>query len=258
MVRITVLTNVYNEEYLLPFWLEHHRPIFDHGIVFDWGCTDRSMDIVREMCPTWEIRKASESHPGKVLDKFDACDNDILLMIAEMRIDGYKIVLNTTEFLMSPESIRNYLSEEPNAYYPLRSLLALSTQEVQEPKTLKEFFQGVERVEPNLRGFRMIHSHDHGHYSLGRHERTLPVTDWIPPHILWCTEYPWNQKLIKRALQIKDRIPDSDYEKGISYHHRFPLEQRIANREKHIEDSRPVPEFPDLLKAFLQNEKYQS
>jgi hypothetical protein len=251
MVKLTVLTNVYNEEYLLPFWLEHHRKIFDHGIIFDWQCTDRSMDIVREMCPTWEIRKAADSHPDKKLDKFDAFDNDILLMVAEMKIDGYKIVLNTTEFLMSPEPIRTYLSENPNSYYPLHSMTALSSKEIQEPTTLRELFDGIERVEKDIRGFRMIHSWDHGHYSLGRHERTLPETDWIPATVLWLAEYPWNSKVLKRGLQMMEKIPDSDYEKGISFHHRFTAEQRTENRLKHFETSVPIAEVPHLAKALL-------
>jgi hypothetical protein len=251
MVKLTVLTNVFNEEYLLPFWLEHHRKIFDHGIVFDWQCTDRSMDIVREMCPTWEIRKAADSHPDKKLEKFDAFDNDVLFMVSEMKIDGYKMVLNTTEFLMSPEPIRTYLSENPNSYYPLHSILALSTKEVQDPKTLRELFEGVERVDKDIRGFRMIHSCDHGHYSLGRHEITLPVTDWIPATVLWCGVYPWNPRILERSLQIKDKIPDSDYERGISYHHRFTAEQREENRQKCIDISIPVGDIPHLAQALL-------
>ena len=251
MVKLTVLTNVFNEEYLLPFWLEHHRKIFDHGIVFDWQCTDRSMDIVREMCPTWEIRKAADSHPDKKLDKFDAFDNDILLMVAEMKIDGYKMVLNTTEFLMSPEPIQNYLSENPNSYYPLHSYVALSTKEIQEPTTLRELFDGIERVEKDVRMFRMIHSWDHGHYSLGRHERTLPETDWIPGTVLWFAEYPWNSKILERGLQITSKIPESDYERGISFHHRFTAEQRVENRLKHLETSVPIADVPHLAQALL-------
>ena len=235
----------------MPFWLEHHKKMVDHGIVFDWGCTDRSMDIVREMCPTWEIRKAAESHPHKTVEKFDAFDNDTLLMFAEMKVDGYKIILNTTEFLMSPGPIRNYLSEDPNSYYPLRSLLALSTKESQYPTTLEEFFAGVEKVEMNVRGRRMIHSWDHGHYSLGRHDVTLPVTGWIDPFILWCGSYPWNPQMIQRGLQIKDKIPDSDYERGISYHHRFSLEEREKNRMKQIETAIPVSEVPNFARALM-------
>ena len=44
--RATIITNIFNEEYLLPFWLDYHRRIFDHGIVIDYDSTDRSIEIV--------------------------------------------------------------------------------------------------------------------------------------------------------------------------------------------------------------------
>ena len=51
----TVLTHFYNEEYLLPWWLSHHKKIFDHGILIDYHSTDRSREIIKAICPTWEI-----------------------------------------------------------------------------------------------------------------------------------------------------------------------------------------------------------
>ena len=251
MVQITVLTNVYNEEYLLPFWLEHHRTIFDHGIVFDWGCTYRSMDIVREMCPTWEIRKAIDSHPSKRLDKFDACENDVIFMFAEMKLNSYKIVLNTTEFLVSEQPLRNYIADEPNRCYPLQSFVGLSTKELQDPKTLGEFLAGIERVEPHLRKWRTLHSHYHGKYSLGRHEITLYPYETIPAYIMWCAEYPWNAAVLQRGLQITEKIPESDYEKEISYHHRYTADKRNEVRLRHLADSVPIAEVPHLAQALL-------
>jgi len=251
MIQITVLTNIYNEEYLLPFWLEHHRKIFDHGIVFDWGCTDRSMDIVREMCPTWEIRKAIDSHPSVKLEKFDAYENDVLFMHAEMKLSGYKLVLNTTEFLISSKPIREYLADDTNRSYPLQSLTALSRKDVQEPNTLREFFDGVECVEPTIRKWRTLHSYHHGQYSLGRHEITLHPFEIVPAYILWCAEYPWNSKILERGLQITTKIPDSDYDQGISYHHRFTVEQRTENRLNHFETSVSLTEVPLLVEALL-------
>ena len=244
MVKLTVLTNVYNEEYLLPFWLEHHRKIFDHGIVFDWACTDRSMDIVREMCPTWEIRKAP-------YEKFDAYENDVLFMHAEMKLNGYKIVLNTTEFLVSSKPIREYIADEPNRCYPLQSCVALSANEVQSPKTLREFFDGVERVETKSRKWRTLHSHYHGQYSLGRHEITLFPFEIPTAYILWCAEYPWNSAILQLGLQITEKIPESDYEKQISYHHRYTADQRNEVRSRHIVESIPITEVPDLAQALL-------
>jgi len=52
----TVICHFYNEEFLLPWWLNHHRSIFDHGIMINYHSTDRSVEIIRELCPTWEIR----------------------------------------------------------------------------------------------------------------------------------------------------------------------------------------------------------
>ena len=35
MVRRVVISHFFNEAYLLPWWLKHHREIFDHGVLID-------------------------------------------------------------------------------------------------------------------------------------------------------------------------------------------------------------------------------
>jgi hypothetical protein len=112
-------------------------------------------------------------------------------------------------------------------------------------------FHGIECVETKIRKWRTLHSHYHGCYSLGRHEITLEPFEIPPAYILWLTEYPWNSKILQRALQITTQIPDSDYERGISYHHRFTAEQRNENRLKHFETSVPIAEVPLLTEALL-------
>ena len=52
---LTVLTHVRNEELLMPHWLRHHLSLFDHGVIVDRGSTDRTLAIVRELAPDWEI-----------------------------------------------------------------------------------------------------------------------------------------------------------------------------------------------------------
>ena len=131
--KLTVLTNVYNEEYLLPFWLEHHKNIFDHGIVVDYNSTDNSMDIIRKYCPTWEIIKTKN-------EAFGAIEIDKEFMELEKNISGYKIVLNTTEFLLSKIDIRTILPDIPNQYIEIKSLNFLSTKEDYYPNTLSELF----------------------------------------------------------------------------------------------------------------------
>ena len=247
-LKLTVFTNVYNEEYMLPFWLEHHKGIFDHGVVFDWDSTDSSMDIVRKVCPTWEIIKAPQKY-------FDAYENDVILMNEEMKHTGYKMVLNTTEFLISPNPIRQYLSPNLNSYYMRTVPSVLSTISYQDPRNLLELFSGIERVciggiPITDRAKRCIHSYNHGHYSLGRHRETLPITEDIPFYTIWFGFYPWNPKFHQRKLQIKDRIPMSDIQKGSSRQHMETQEGNEYRRKKALELSTPIDEVPFLRECL--------
>lgn len=236
--KLTVLTNIFNEEYLLPFWLEHHRKIFDHGIVVDYRSTDRSMEIVRQMCPTWEIRTTSNSH-------FAAVDIDREFMEIEKTIPGYKVVLNVTEFLISTSNLRSMLLDEPNKYYRLQCLSAHSRVDTTNPTTLSQLFAGVESVETEKRLSRFLHSHSHGHYSVGRHGATLPETSPISAYVVWFGFYPWNDAMLKRKLQIKQNIPEKDIKSGFGFHHFWTLEDQQRQRVSYEESSIQVDSFPN-------------
>ena len=82
-----------NEEYLLPFWLNHHREIFDHAVLIDDHSTDGSCEIIREMTPHWEIAPTVRD------ESWDPIDEDFERMTHEARFEGWKISLNITEFL---------------------------------------------------------------------------------------------------------------------------------------------------------------
>jgi len=103
-VKKTLVSHFYNEAWLLPHWLKHHREIFDHGIMIDYRSTDRSCEIIRELCPTWEIRLTRNAD-------FSASSVDSEVAEIERTIEGWRTTLNTTEFL-----IGNYdhLNDDPN------------------------------------------------------------------------------------------------------------------------------------------------
>jgi len=106
-MNITLFAHVLNEEELLPHWLNHHKRLFTHGVILDVGCSDRSMDIVREICPTWEII------PLKLEDtKFSRLDIE-LIEYHESRFTGWKCTLNVTEFLIIDDLFK-YLSNHSN------------------------------------------------------------------------------------------------------------------------------------------------
>ena len=131
----------------------------------------------------------------------------------------------------------------------------LSTNSIQNPTSLKELFEGIERVciggvKQTNRHIRCIHSWNHGHYSLGRHLITLPVTSDIPFFVLWFGFYPWNEKFHKRKLQIKDKIPQSDYDKGTSSQHCETQEGNEIRRLKSLEFSVHVKDVHMLSESI--------
>lgn len=89
----TILAHFYNEEYLLPRWLEHHKKIFDHGVLIDYRSTDRSREIIKKICPDWVIIDTLNPYfdPQQVED-----ENNRIQSV----IPGWRIFLNITEFLV--------------------------------------------------------------------------------------------------------------------------------------------------------------
>lgn len=88
----TVICHFYNEEFLLPWWLKHHNAVFDHGIMIDYASTDRSVEIIKELCPNWEIRPSRNQY-------FDSDPIDAEVMDIEAELTGWRMALNVTEFL---------------------------------------------------------------------------------------------------------------------------------------------------------------
>jgi hypothetical protein len=233
-----VLTNVYNEEYLLPFWLEHHKRIFDHGIIIDYRSTDNSMDIVRRICPTWTIITTRNSH-------FDAKLIDEEFMDIERSIEGYKIILNTTEFLIGPTNIRYLLRNSNNCAYGLKCLTPFSSQQTQNPANLYELLSGIERVEEYSRFNRFIHSYPDGAYTVGRHQSYRRAYE-INMYIMWFGYYPWNQQLIDRKLQIKRNISESDKLKGYGSQHLLEYSEMTHSRQNIMDKSIELDRIDDL------------
>jgi hypothetical protein len=102
MTQKTIISHFYNEEYLLPWWLEHHKRFFDHGILIDYNSTDRSCDIIRSICPNWSIVQSTNQY-------FDSAIIDKEVQHIESKISGWRICLNTTEFLVGDYSVLDNL-----------------------------------------------------------------------------------------------------------------------------------------------------
>lgn len=211
-MRQTVLvSHFFNEEFLLPYFLRHHVPMFDHGVMIDHASTDRSVEIIRQLAPGWEVVDTR-------LDCFDAIENDREVEEHEARFpEAWKVVLNTTEFVIHPD---------------LRGLLAGLEAAGQECLWMKDFAvvdtleeQNVEPTDDPLwlqreHGFdaasvrsRMIHHWPHGDWIMGRHSshRSRKNQGMVDDRVLvlWFGWSPMS-RCRPRKLQIQTRIPIQD------------------------------------------------
>ena len=254
---ITVISHIFNEEYLLPFWLEHHNQIFDHGIIIDYCSTDRSVEIVKKFCPHWEVIKTKNlNSDGTTNFKADLVDLEVCEI--ETKISGYKICLNTTEFLFlngSKENVMKSLSE--NTYYHISTFSVMSNKKFFFPKNCVDFFQSIDLIGnvERYRSFRILHSDPTIKYGMGRHNHnTNSIEKNNSTHnlffLLWTKFYPHNKQIFIRKLQIQNNIPQSDKDNGFGSQHITDMKQltytykndmlkmvSINENQKHIKNS---------------------
>ena len=246
--RSVVITHLFNEEYLLPFWLEHHGALFDHGVIIDHGSTDASKAIVARMCPTWEIRDSR-------LSSFGARETDQEVMEAEREFPGWiKAVLTVTEFLMCTQPLADlFLPGSDPACVHMKPLAASG--DLADPATLPDLLRGITRVCTTARpGSRFLHTHPDGRYYVGRHlteHDSAPVDPERGPFLLWLGFYPWNDRFRRRKAQIGARIPQSDFEQGFSWQHAWDHARVLLQKERVDEASVPVQSVHNGVLARL-------
>lgn len=217
-MKTTLISHFYNEEFLLPFWLKHHLRMFDHGIMIDYASTDRSVEIIRQLAPHWEIRPSRnhDFHYEKI---------DLEVMDIEKEFDGWKMALNTTEFLVHP-NLSNYLlqkEQENPDIQGIRTTGLVMIDRIQDRNAVladdllvkQKHFGYVEsdRHPPpcfNAR-CRLIHKSETGRYVPGRHSSHLANTAIAEDLFLcwfgWC---PMDY-VKERKLQIKTKIPPEHF-----------------------------------------------
>jgi hypothetical protein len=223
-IKATVIIHIYNEEYLLPFWLNHHKNIFDHGIIIDYRSTDSSLDICKEICPTWDIITTRN-------ESFDAENVDLEVMDIEDKISGIKICLNVTEFLFSLKPIQEYFKDGSLLSYSIK-LISPYSSNLYYPDNNHELIQNLFNADitfHNDRYTRQLHNFKNGNYTTGRHTTKNPaITNDKELHIIWFGYHPLNELLLKRKLQIKNNIPYTDIMKGYSSQHMYNMEDMLA------------------------------
>jgi hypothetical protein len=254
MARRVVISHFFNEAYLLPWWLKHHREIFDHGVLIDWHSTDGSADICRQLVPDWELVRSQHERFAAIL-----CDFEVMQHEARFP-HAWKIALNTTEFLVAPglatmeRAIEHHnltaiklpgaimVDAEPEL--PPGSDLPLTGQK--RCGIWEDAFDFKAHAIPGLtfptRG-RIHHRYPVGAYMPGRHASHLPgqvAGNRELGAIWWYGFSPWTDAFKARKLQIATKRADFDKKHGFGAQHDGSVLELEARWQKLRGISRPL------------------
>lgn len=209
----TVICHFYNEEYLLPWWLQHHKKIFDHGIMIDYASTDRSRNIIRAICPNWQIVDSK----NKYFDS-DAVDREV--EDYERYLTGWRICLNVTEFLYG--NYKKLVETHNTMTYYLNSYVFIDLDNTNlthmiplHEQVTKGYKETKNRMLDLYHGFRtqrrMTNYFEEYHLFGGRHYYEDKALDDL--FVFYYGYMNLGEQMVKRKLQIKDKISPEEIKK---------------------------------------------
>lgn len=258
-MKTTIISHFYNEEFLLPYWLAYHVNIFDHGILINYDSTDNSIQIIKKYAPSWEVRNSR----NRVWD-FIAADQE--LMNIEREVDGWKIILNTTEFLLHYD-LKTYLynfKESNKELFGVRTngIVMVDKFEDRYDKLNKEhlIFQKkygylesdylpITEANP-LHRSRFLHHAPDGKYNLGRHQTKYSSVIDKSLFLLWFGFSPY-EYIKTRKLSFKKRMSSRNINMGAGLQHTLDEKQL---EDKFLQESKKtynllesVPEYKKVL-----------
>jgi hypothetical protein len=232
----TVICQCYNEEYLLPWFLNHHKQIFDHGIIVDYRSTDRSREIIQEICPTWEIRTTKNKHfDSQPTSGYKVSPVDDEIMEIEAACKGWRIALNVTEFLVGNYArltdttadtqyfISNYVFVDPlNGVEPTYDLPLYKqiTWGYYENKNDTRALANGQRAARSLHNYPIK-------YTAGRHFNKPATFDDLA--IFYYAFAIQNEQMINRKTQIKDNMSEVERKKNTGRHPNMVTKEQYLN-----------------------------
>jgi hypothetical protein len=224
-VKKTVISNFHNEEYLLPWWLEHHKKIFNHGILINYQSTDRSVEIIKKICPTWEVIDSRNSD-------YNIVEVDQEIMEIERRVWGAKIALTMGEFFID-KGIDNIIA--PHKMMCLIPEVIMVDDDPDEIPTYDKPLVEQKTFGVSTGSHRIFHTCEDGNYEVGRHRsRHTPyncdLKVSMDSYIKWYKYSPWTKEFIDRKLQFQNRVRKVDLDHGMGDHYTWDqnrMEQEI-------------------------------
>jgi hypothetical protein len=226
MPKTTVICHFRNEEALLPFWLKHHRNLFDDGVLINYYSTDSSLDIIKDLAPHWRVVNTK----NKQFSTFDI-DNEV--MEYEAQIEEWKMALNVTEFLFCKslnDHVQTHIDNHSTNFVVTKGFI------MQDPEHMidvpldysqpiwEQRHWGMPEPDPT-RGpahydrSRLLHKEKTGRYGPGRH--TNEIGQVLREPILYLLWYGWSPIKLKvqRNESTRPMLNQDDLGKGWGSHH---------------------------------------
>ncbi len=234
----TLISHFFNEEYLLPWWLKHHVPMFDYGILIDYSSTDNSVDICRHFAPHWRVVRSQNL-------VFDAVSIDFEVQQYEAGLPGWKIALNTTEFLCGADLSKLEMLIESQqltgCYFENAVMVDAFPEQAPNPDLplVEQKFHGFMNTDPDNNHGRLYHRGTIGGYMPGRHRSFLPhlaIAQGLGT-IFWYSMSPWTEPFIRRKLQIQTRLSNHDRRANWGSHHVTDAEKLEHKRSGMLENA---------------------
>ena len=222
---VVVINHFYNEQFLMPYWLDHYLRIADHIVMLDYDSNDNSSEIIN----TLGQGKCEVRNMGS---RFDSREVELAIQQVEKEFpDAWKATVNTTEFLVCP-FLRELLRKTPHRAIEFSNYIMVDMKEdspldSSKPLLLQRPY-GYKDVGRDRGGNRYLHSgrpdeigDGKSVYGLGRDTCTLPIAKPVGYFLAWWGFSPWPQS-IPRKLQMQQRLSDTDKNKGYGRQHTGP------------------------------------
>lgn len=253
-MKRTIITHFYNEEYLLPWFLEYHKQHFDDGILIDYHSTDRSVEICKDICPNWKVFTSGNKDFGAYM-----LDQEV--MHYEKQFEGWRIALNVTEFLVGNlDKLMHDRKEATQYLIPAISFFDWDPEgSLDQSKSLwEQKTKGISyKTDFQTRRARSLHNVVNVQYPLGRHFEKYDCEDALIFHYANCISSP---EMVKRRLQIQERIPEGDKRMNLGHqHHNAGKGLTIESLYKfNIKENSKVNDWIQFITEFMQNESIDS
>lgn len=258
-MKRTLLSHFWNEGYLLPWWVKHHREMFDEAILINWGSTDDSVKQIKRHAPkNWKIVQTKWNLPLHDGTSF-ACALDEEIMQYESSLSGWRTCLNTTEFLLGNiNKATGGIQEEHQTMVGCIAMLEWNPDGILDRKRYlwDQCWTGRDcRKDTTMheRAPRSMHNHP-VRYTPGRH--FFPPAEQLNKNlvILHYANCIASQGMLKRRLQIQHRITNFDRSVGFGIHHFYPGRTMVADDIKESIINRKIRDGEDIrpiIKYFL-------